>query len=85
MAGATPNFSEIDRSWTILTSTGIGNFNPANWTINAAGFTNVETGNWAIAQSGNDLVLTYTAIPEPNVAGLLGGLGVLALLRRRRQ
>jgi autotransporter-associated beta strand protein len=27
---------------------------------------------------------TLTAIPEPNVAALLGGLGVLALLRRRR-
>lgn len=31
---------------------------------------------------GNDVVLR--AIPEPNVAALLGGLGLLALLRRRR-
>jgi len=28
--------------------------------------------------------VTITAIPEPNVAALLGGLGMLALLRRRR-
>jgi autotransporter-associated beta strand protein len=31
---------------------------------------------------GNDVVLM--AIPEPNVAALLGSLGILALLRRRR-
>jgi autotransporter-associated beta strand protein len=31
---------------------------------------------------GNDIALM--AIPEPNAAALLGGLGVLALLRRRR-
>jgi autotransporter-associated beta strand protein len=29
--------------------------------------------------------VTMTVIPEPNVAALLGGLGVLALLRRRRK
>jgi hypothetical protein len=28
--------------------------------------------------------VTMTAIPEPNVAALVGGLGMLALLRRRR-
>ena len=32
--------------------------------------------------SGNDIALL--AIPEPNVAALIGGFGVLALLRRRR-
>ena len=82
--GNVPNFSEINRSWTILTSTGITGFNAANWSINAAGFTDLEIGTWGIAQSGNDLVLSYTAIPEPNVAALLGGLGMLALVRRRR-
>jgi hypothetical protein len=28
--------------------------------------------------------ITMTAIPEPNVAALLGGLGAMLLLRRRR-
>ena len=32
--------------------------------------------------NGNDIALV--AVPEPNVAALLGGFGVLALLRRRR-
>jgi autotransporter-associated beta strand protein len=34
-------------------------------------------------QSGNDVYLVYTAVPEPHAA-LLGGLGLLMLLRRRR-
>ena len=34
--------------------------------------------------SASNTYVTITAIPEPNVAALLGGLGVVALLRRRR-
>jgi autotransporter-associated beta strand protein len=41
-------------------------------------------GTFSLAQSGSDVVLNYTVIPEPNVAALLGGLGTLLLLRRRR-
>jgi hypothetical protein len=84
-AGLVPDFSEIDRSWTILTSAGITGFNASNWTINTAGFTNLDTGTWTLGQSGNNLVLSYAIIPEPNIAAHLVGLGVLALLRRRRQ
>jgi hypothetical protein len=32
----------------------------------------------------DSLVVSGTAVPEPNAAALLGGLGVLGLLRRRR-
>jgi autotransporter-associated beta strand protein len=82
--GLVPNFSEISRSWTILTtSAGISNFNTASWSINTTGFSDPDTGNWSLAQSGNDLVLSYTVIPEPKAA-LLGGLGIIFLLRRRR-
>jgi len=83
VAGLVPDFSEINRSWTILTSTGITGFNAANWTIDTAGFTDPDTGVWSISQSGNNLVLAYTIVPEPRAA-LLGGLGLLILLRRRR-
>ena len=31
-----------------------------------------------------NITLTGVAIPEPDIAALLGGFGVLALLRRRR-
>jgi autotransporter-associated beta strand protein len=83
--GNVPNFSEINRSWTILsTISGITGFNAASWSINTTNFTNTNTGAWAIAQSGNDLVLSYTAVPEPNVTMLLGSMGLLALLRRWR-
>jgi hypothetical protein len=85
VVGEVPNFSEIDRSWTVLTTaTGITGFDAANWTIHVAGFTNPAGGGFALGQTGNDLVLSYTAVPEPSVAALLGGCGVLALLRRRR-
>ena len=84
VAGAAADFSEINHSWTILTSTGLTGFNAANWTIDTAGFTNPDTGTWALGQTGNDLVLTYTAIPEPDVAMLVGGCGMLVLLRRQR-
>jgi fibronectin-binding autotransporter adhesin len=84
-AGNVPNFSEINNSWTILTSsTGITGFNAANWSINTSGFIDPATGTWSLAQSGNNLVLSYNVIPEPNVAALIGGLGVLLILRRRR-
>ncbi len=51
-------------------------------------------GSWQINYNDNSPGLnggsglnyvTVTAIPEPNVATLFGGLGVLALLRRRRK
>ena len=83
-AGNVPNFSEINNSWTILTSSGITGFDAANWSINTSGFIDPATGTWSLAQSGNNLVLSYNVIPEPNVAALIGGLGVLLILRRRR-
>ncbi len=64
-AGLVSNFSEINRSWTILTSADITGFNAANWTINTAGFINPDTGNWSLDQVGNNLVLSYAPIPEP--------------------
>jgi autotransporter-associated beta strand protein len=84
VTGDAANFSEINRSWNILTTTtGITGFNASYWNLNTTGFTNVEGGTWSLAQSGNNLVLSYTAVPEPRAA-LLGGLGMLMLLRRRR-
>ena len=84
VGGNVPNFSDINRSWSILTSTGITGFNADNWAINTGGFTDTTTGTWGISQSSNDLVLSYTVVPETNVAALLGGFATLVLLRRRR-
>jgi autotransporter-associated beta strand protein len=41
-------------------------------------------GNFIADQSGATRFVTMTVIPEPSVPVLLGGLGVLGLLRRRR-
>ncbi len=49
-----------------------------DWQISYTG----NSGGSPTFTGGNDVVLM--AIPEPNVAALLGGLGVLALLLRRR-
>jgi autotransporter-associated beta strand protein len=40
--------------------------------------------NYTSDQSGAGGYVTMTVIPEPNVAALLGGLGAMLLLRRRR-
>jgi autotransporter-associated beta strand protein len=82
------NFAETSRSWDILTTSGtIGGFDLSYWTIDDSAFTSNPAwqGSWNLGVNGtNDaLVLSYTAIPEPTAA-LLGSLGLLALLRRRR-
>lgn len=87
------NFDKmLTQSWTILTTSGgITGFDAADFTISTAsnngtgGFSNAlgEGSAFSLGTSGNNLVLTYSAVPEPG-AILLGGLGVLALLRRRR-
>jgi autotransporter-associated beta strand protein len=49
-------------------------------TDNAGAF--ASEGSWSLANSSNDIVLSWTPIPEPSTA-LLAALGALALFRRR--
>ncbi len=60
------------------------------YTINAAGLQGIDVnaisgvaGSFSPAGATGSVTITYTYVPEPSAA-LLGGLGLLALLRRRR-
>ena len=80
------------QSWTIYdvtgTTTNFANLSLTtfNWldSLGNAFDTDLPDGSFSLTQVDNDIVLNYAAIPEPNVAALLGGLGMLALLRRSR-
>lgn len=90
LTGDVANFSDVDNSWTILTTTtGISGFNASFWTVDATGFTSnpVATGSWNVAQSDNNLILNYVAVPEPATIAIVGsavGLLGLRLARRRK-
>jgi autotransporter-associated beta strand protein len=87
VAGNVADFSNHTRSWNILTTTaGINGFDALYWTINTGDFSSdpLWAGAWSLAEDSGNLVLTYSAVPEPAAAILVGGLGMLALLRRRR-
>jgi hypothetical protein len=89
--GNATNFSDLlSYSWVLASTTGgVSGFDATDFVINTAanngtsGFSNSFTGSFSVGVSGNNLMLNYSAIPEPSAA-LLGGLGVFALLRRRR-
>ncbi len=89
VTGNVPNFSETNNSWTILTTTtGITGFDASYWTINTGNFTSTPTatGTWSIAQSGNNLILNYVAVPEPaTIALLASGVAIVGYIRARRR
>ncbi len=87
LTGNVANFGEVNRQWNILTATGgILNFDSALWTISTTGFTSEGgyLGTFALDKVGNDLVLSYTAIPEPSTYALLAGVLTLGLAAWRR-
>jgi hypothetical protein len=88
------NFNNtVNQSWTLFsTGSTISGFSTDKFTINTgafngtSGFSNALGGgvfSVGLGDSNTDLVLNFTAIPEPGAA-LIGSLGMLALLRRRR-
>jgi len=88
--GDVPNFGESDEQWIILTTSGgITGFDAADWSVLPANFdsTPAAAGTWSVSQIGDNVVLSYTAIPEPTVATLLlagASFGFLTLRRRRQ-
>lgn len=87
-AGEVPGFSEIDRSWTIVTTTtGITGFDLGDWDIITTNFDTAvtPTGSWSLSQVGNNLQLNYNiAVPEPGALSLAVVALLGAGLRRRK-
>jgi hypothetical protein len=83
--GNVPNFNITQpESWTILTTTGgISGFNPSTWTVDGSGFSN-SGGTWAVQQSGNNLNLNFSPVPEPSGALLILVVGLVGILRKKR-
>ena len=80
---------DANQSWLLYdvagTTSNFVNLNLAtiNWLDSAGNLFSTTGGNFSLGQSGQDVVLNYTVVPEPRAA-LLGAIGLLALLRRRR-
>jgi autotransporter-associated beta strand protein len=95
VAGIVPDFNNsASYSWTFLHSTApINNpgsgFNSNLFLVDTSNFSNFNPlggGHFTVTEpDSQDLVLTYTAAPEPTSVGLLalGGLGILSRRKRR--
>ena len=81
------NFADkTSYNWTLAHTTGgIVGFDTTDFGLNAAGFNaGTYTGSFSINTVGNDLVLSYTAIPEPRVYATVFGLCTLGFVGFRR-
>lgn len=79
--GAVSGFDpEQSYSWILATASGgIEGFDEDIFAIDTTGFSNPHSGVFSISKSGNDLVLNYSAVPEPAEWGALFGVALLAL------
>lgn len=85
--GIVHNFDEFtDYSWSIASATlGIDGFSADLFALDTAGFQNTPGGTFEISQLGNELVLTYQAIPEPSTWVLLTLLAIGFAYEARRR
>lgn len=85
-AGAVHDFNDLTSySWTLASATGgIVGFSAEKFAFDTTAFAHAFTGAFGITQAGNDLLLTYTAVPEPSVWMLIALPAALLLLRTRR-
>jgi fibronectin-binding autotransporter adhesin len=74
-------------AWTIASASGgIVGFDAVKFNLDVSAFQNaLGGGSFGIGLSGNDLNLTFTAVPEPHEYALVVGLGLLGFANWRRR
>ncbi len=79
--------SSSNYTWQIASGTSVTGFDPSAFTIDTSSFQNsLGTGQFFLTQSGNDLFLNFTPVPEPSTVALLSlGASVLVVSGRRRR
>lgn len=84
LAGDAVGFNESNSQvWNIASATG-GITGWENLAIDSSRFQNAHNGYFGLLVSGNNLQLSYTAVPEPAAAGLAFVAGLALCGRRRR-
>jgi autotransporter-associated beta strand protein len=81
-ANYTAGFWDNDHTFDLFTYSGTLDGAFSSISLSGLGDTTGE-GSWSTSSGGGKISAVWTAVPEPGTA-LLGGLGLLALLRRRR-